>query len=31
MEALTMPLGFFWDPTMILVIPGIILTLWAQA
>jgi uncharacterized protein len=22
---------FFWDPTMIIVIPGIILTLWAQA
>ncbi len=26
-----MPFGFFFDPTMILVIPGIILTLWAQA
>jgi len=22
---------FFWDPTMILMIPGLILTLWAQA
>ena len=22
---------FFWDPTMIIVIPGIILTLWAQS
>jgi len=30
-EVTTMPFGFFFDPTMILVIPGIILTLWAQA
>ncbi len=28
MEVINM---FFWDPTMILMIPGLILTLWAQA
>ena len=24
-------LGYLWDPTMILMIPGLILTLWAQS
>jgi len=26
-----MPFGMFWDPTMILMIPGLIFSLWAQS